>query len=114
MNYLAIEHNGECMEHVLINNNDGVSVFDEILDMEYADIVAYEDIEEFVFAVMCAVECEFDDDNDQTMVTLIDGNDNTFIWSIIIGSGDNEDELKYVFVDWKKDEKNYKYSEETY
>jgi hypothetical protein len=46
--------------------------------------------------------------DDQTIVTLI-GEDGVFIWSVIMGPGEN-DMVRYSLVDWKKDGKNYRYT----
>lgn len=105
MSYFAIESNQKCYEHVLIKDNNDNAMFKNYLDMTYDEMKDQEDLEEFVVAVMEAVS----EEGAQTIVTLI-GDDDIFIWSIIIGM-DGED-LRYVLVDWKKDGKSYRYEPE--
>lgn len=110
VNYLAIERNGQyLMDHVLFQRkDDGVIVFEEVLEMSYNEITAYEDIDAFVVCVMDMTNNYSGGDDDQTVLTLIDEND-VFIWSIIIGPGNTKDEVRYSFVDWRKDDKLYRY-----
>ena len=105
MSYFAIESNHKCYEHVLIKDDSGNAVFKNYLNMTYDEMKDQEDLEEFVVAVMEAAS----EDGAQTIITLI-GDDDIFIWSIIIGM-DGED-LRYVLVDWKKDGKSYRYEPE--
>jgi hypothetical protein len=80
--------------------------------MSYDEIKAYEHIDELIVGVMDAANEYFGSKNDEgTMITLV-GEDDLFIWSIIIGPGDNDDEFKYSFVDWTKDGKNYRYKKD--
>ena len=102
MSYFAIEHNGKCLDHVVIRDKDGSVMFSNYLNMTYDEMKSSEDLEEFVVAVMDAVN-----DEGQVLITLV-GDDNIFIWSIIIGVED-DDGIRYVLVDWKKDGKNYRY-----
>ena len=108
-NYLSVERNGKCIDHVMIQASNEELVFADIVNMSYDEIKSYEHIDELVVCIMDATNYHFKDkqDND-TIVTLVDKND-VFIWSILIGPV-NEDEIKYVFIDWKKDGKKYKYS----
>ena len=101
MSYFAIEHNQECLDHVVIRDKDENVVFGKYLDMTYDEMKSSEDLEEFVVAVMDAANDE------QVLITLV-GDDDVFIWSIIIGP-DGDDGVNYVLVDWKKDGKNYRY-----
>ena len=108
-NYLAIERNGQyLMDHVLIQRNDNEIMFEEVLSMSYDEIKTYDKIETFVVYIMDATNAYSKKDDDQVVVTLID-QDDIFVWSIIIGPGDVKDEFKYVFVDWRKDGKLYRY-----
>ena len=102
MSYFAIEHNQKCLEHVVIKDQDGNVVFGEYRNMTYDQMKSSETLDEFVVAVMDATG----DGGDQTLITLV-GDDDVFIWSIIIGR-DGED-LRYVLVDWTKDGRKYKY-----
>lgn len=103
-NYLAIERNQEYWDHVVIKDKNENIVFANYLDMTYDEMKSSEDLEEFVVAIL---DCTGDDKNGSAIVTLV-GDDDIFIWSIIIGPGENED-IRYVLVDWKKDGKNYRY-----
>ena len=101
MSYFAIEHNQECFDHIVIRDKDNNVVFGEYLNITYDEMKSSENLEEFVVAVMDAAG------DGEVLITLV-GDDNVFIWSIIIGS-DGDDGIKYVLVDWKKDGKNYRY-----
>lgn len=103
-NYLAIECNQKCWDHVVVKDKDGNIMFEDYLNMTYDEMKSSEDLEKFVVAIMDAAG---EGSNNDTIVTLVDEND-IFIWSIIIGSGEN-DSLRYVLIDWKKDGKNYRY-----
>ena len=106
MSYFAIEHSQKCLDHVLIKNSDGNVMFENYLNMTYDEMTSSDDLGEFVVAIM---DCARDADRGQVIVTLV-GDDDIFIWSIIIGTdGDN---LRYVLVDWKKDGKSYRYEPE--
>lgn len=107
MSYLAIERNGDTWDHVTIKDRDGNGVFVNYLDMSYDEMKSQEDLEDFVIAIMEATNAEIEDDDEQTIVTLI-GDGDIFIWSIIMGPGD-DDTVKYALVDWKKDGHNYRY-----
>ena len=110
-NYFAVERGGQCIERVAIGNRYGDLAFAETLDMSYDEIKNYEYISDFISCIMDATNTRFGDDDEQTIVTLVD-EDDIFVWSIIIGPGDTEDELKYVLVDWKKDGKLYRYAQD--
>lgn len=110
-NYFAIERNGNCVDHILFKDKDERSVFEDVINMSYDEVKAYEHIEEFVTCVMDATNVYFNECDSQTVVTLIDKSD-IFVWSIIIGpDGDNGD-LRYVFIDWQKDGKSYRYEKD--
>lgn len=110
MAYFAVERNGQSISNVVIASNDGDLAFKDIMEMSYDEMKSYNGLEEFVACVMDATNNHFDDFDEQTCVTLID-DDGVFIWGIIIGPGENEGDLRYVLIDWRKDEKRYKYSE---
>ena len=103
-NYFAIERNGNYWDHVVVKDKDDNVVFGNYLNMTYDEMKSSEDLEEFVVAIM---DSSRDVVDDNVIVTLI-GEDDVFIWSIIIGPGDDDD-LRYVLVDWKKDGKSYRY-----
>ena len=108
MSYFAIERNRHCMDHVVIKDNENRILFNDYLDMSYDEMKSSKNLEEFVIAVMDAASKSIGGDNNQTLVTLV-GNDNVFIWGIIIGTEDNDGDIKYVLIDWKKDGKSYRY-----
>ena len=70
--------------------------------MTYEEMKSQEDLDNFVIAVMDAT----DGDSDHAIITLV-GDDDVFVWSIIIGVID--DEIRYNLVDWQKDGKKYRY-----
>jgi hypothetical protein len=104
MSYFAIENNGEYHDHVILKDGNGHIMFENYLDMDYETMKYSTDLEDFVCAVMEASE-EMSG-GDQTVITLV-GEDDVFIWGIIIGNVDGD--IRYSLVDWKKDGKNYRY-----
>ena len=108
MSYFAIERGSHYLDHVVLNNeiNDTVG-FENYLNMTYDEMKSQEDLDDFVLANMEAADAMAPNENDQTIVTLI-GDDNIFIWSIIMGTVE-EDSVNYVLVDWKKDGHQYRY-----
>ena len=107
MSYLAVERNGDFWDHIMIVDNYKNSTFEHYLDMDYNTMKSQDDLEEFVIAIMEATNTEVESVDDQTIATLI-GDDNVFIWSIIMGPGE-DGTVKYALVDWKKDGHNYRY-----
>ena len=103
-NYFVIERNGSYWDHVVIKDKDGNVSFGNYLNMTYDEMKDSVDLDEFVVAIL---DASGDDTNGNDIVTLI-GEDDVFIWSIIIGPGE-DDEVRYVLVDWKKDGKSYRY-----
>ena len=106
MSYFVIEHNQKCLDHIILKDKDENIAFVDYLGLTYDEMKSREDLDEFAFAIFDAAN---DGDASQTLVTLVDDSD-TFIWSIIIGL--NDEELKYVLIDWKKDGKSYRYDPE--
>ena len=107
-NYFAIERDGKWINHVCITRDDGTIAFQDVMSMSYDEIKEYTDIHELIAAVMNATNEYFNCDDEQTLITLV-GSDDVFIWGILIGPSDNDDELRYVFIDWQKDGKKYRY-----
>lgn len=103
-NYFAIECNQRYWEHVVLKDRDGNVKFEDYLDKTYDEMKTSEDLEEFVVAVMDAAN---GDSGNNTIINLI-GEDGVFIWGIIMGP-DEDDGVRYVLVDWKKDGKSYRY-----
>lgn len=102
MNYFAVEYGSSYRDHITIVDQDGNRVFENYLNMTYDEMKEQEDLEEFVIAIMDAAS----DGQDQAIITLI-GDDDVFIWSVIMGVVD--DEIRYNLVDWTKDGKKYRY-----
>ena len=105
-NYFAIERTGRCVETLIVGEG-GAILFEDLMSMSYEEMKAYGNIEGFVVTVMDMVNTYFEEDDEPTTITLV-GEDNVFIWGILIGPED-EDGLKYAFIDWKKDGKSYRY-----
>lgn len=108
MSYFAIERNGAYKDHILIKDTETDSVvFENYLNMTHDELMSQDDLEEFIVAIMDAVDIDMDSsESDHTILTLI-GDDDVFIWSLLMGTVN--DELKYFDIDWKKDGKNYRY-----
>lgn len=109
MNYFAIERNGSYKDHIMIQDNETDSVaFENYLNMTYDEVMSQDNLEDFIVAIMDATDVEMgiEDSNDSTIITLI-GDDDIFIWSIMIGTVDNE--LRYLPIDWKKDDRKFRY-----
>jgi hypothetical protein len=108
MSYFAIERNQQCVDHVVIKDKNDRILFGDYLNTTYDEMKSREDLNEFVVAVMDATGKKIVSTNDQTIVTLVD-DDDIFVWSIIIGTVDGDDGIKYALIDWKKDGNNYRY-----
>ena len=109
--YFSIERNDQCYMPVRLADENGNIAFEDLMEMSYEDMKSYERIEEFVvYSMDAANELDRSDDM-ETTITLI-GEDGVFIWGIIIGPGEDDDSLNYVFVDWKKDGMLYRYAED--
>ena len=110
MSYFAIERNEKCWDHVMLQSRNGNSDFSDFMDMTYDEMQSDERLEWFIIAAMEATNEASGNSDDQTIVTLI-GEDDVFIWSIIMGPGENDD-IMYNLVDWKKDGHMYRYETE--
>lgn len=106
-NYFAIERNEQCWAPVILADRNGNHAYEEFLDMSYDEMKNSALLEDFVVAAMEAADRNCGVDDDQTIVTLV-GNDDVFIWSIIMGY--ENDDIRYCLVDWKKDGHSYKYA----
>lgn len=107
MNYFAIERDNQCWTNVILADSNGNAVFDDFLNMSYDEMKSSERLNDFVVASMDAANTKTTNEDYQTIVTLV-GEDNVFIWSIIMGPGEN-DMIRYALVDWKKDGYSYRY-----
>ena len=106
-NYFAIERNEQCWTPVILADRNGNPTFEEFLDMSYDEMKNSALLEDFVVAAMEAADKICNVEDDQTIVTLV-GNDDVFIWSIIMGY--ENDNIRYCLVDWKKDGHFYRYA----
>ena len=106
MNYFSIERNGRYWDHVYLKNNDEPA-FMNYLIMSYDEMKEQEDLEDFILSVMEATNTTSGEGDNQTIITLI-GEDDVFIWSIVMGLNENS-EINYFLVDWTKDGKKYCY-----
>lgn len=108
-NYFAIERNGECHAPVILADRNGNMALAEFLDMSYEEMKNSALLEDFVVAAMESADRICGVEDDQTIVTLV-GNNDVFIWSIIMGS--ENDDIRYCLVDWKKDGYSFRYEPE--
>lgn len=106
-NYFNIERDGKYVEKVIIKY-EGEIAFEDVMNMSYEEIKTYDKIGEFVTGMMDAANAYFQEGDSQTLIVLV-GQDDVFIWSILIGPGDNDDELRYSLIDWRKDGNKYRY-----
>lgn len=106
MNYFVVEKNNTYFDHVMIKDRDDNIIFGNYLNMTYDEMKSQKDLDDFVVAIMDAANAMIPNENDKTIITLI-GEDDMFIWSIIMGAVDEV--VRYSLVDWKKDGKNYRY-----
>lgn len=107
-NYFVIERSGKYIERLHFLKDGSEAIFEEVENMSYDEIKQYEHIESFVVAIMDATNQYFNEDDADTLITLVGEND-VFIWSILIGSEGDNDRIRYAFVDWLKDGRKYRY-----
>ena len=108
-NYFAIERNGQCWSPVVLADKYRQPAFEEFLDMSYEEIKASEKLGDFIMASMNAADNKSGTADEQTVVTLV-GEDGVFIWGIIMGPDpEQEHDVRFNLVDWKKDGKSYRY-----
>lgn len=107
-NYFVVERSGKYIEHLSFLKDDGTIAFEDVVNMSYDDIKQYEHIEEFVVATMDATNQYFNESDAETLITLV-GDDDVFIWSILIGSDRNNEDIRYAFIDWLKEGRKYRY-----
>lgn len=107
MNYFAVERANQCWTDVVLVNRDGQHTFDDFLNMSYDEMKSCKRLNDFVSACMEAADNKTTNPDHQTIITLI-GEDNIFIWSIIMSYGEN-DIIRYCLIDWKKDGRAYRY-----
>lgn len=113
MSYFAIERNNQCWDHVngMVNYVNMVqSRIDMLKESTYDEMKKKPWLEGFVMATMEYANELSGTDDDQTIITLV-GDDDVFIWSIIMGPGEN-DTIRYSLMDWTKDGRKYRYEPE--
>jgi hypothetical protein len=110
-NYFAIERDGKCIEQIILRDENGDIMFEDVMDMSYDELIENnENVQDFVVAAMDATNMYFDSYEDEpTVVTLI-GPDDVFIWGIIMEPIDGD--IEYAFINWQKDGKFFKYEQE--
>lgn len=106
-NYFAIERNGECWAPVILADHNGNPAFEEFLYMGYGEMKSSDKLEDFIVAAMDAANRKSGLEDCETMITLV-GEDGCFVWGILMDSNENDD-IRYNLINWKKDGKNYRY-----
>lgn len=107
-NYFAIEREGRHIEHMRLMDEHGNIIFEDVMNMSYDEIVAYDKVDIFVECVMNATNEYFSSNDEHTIITLV-GEDDVFVWGILIGPEGTDDKLVYKFVNWKRDGRSYRY-----
>ena len=109
-NRFCIDRNGDIIENVVLCNDNKETMFEDLMNMDFEQMTNYEHMEDFVVSSMDAVNEIYGGADEDTYVTLVD-KDGVLIWSVIMGPGENEGDVKYNFVDWRKDGKTFKYAD---
>ena len=91
-NYFAIERSGTCWSPMVLGDRNGKIAFEEFLNMSYDEMKTSDKLSNFVVASMDAANRKSDDVDGQTLVTLV-GEDDVFIWSVLIGPDADDGEL---------------------
>lgn len=110
MSYFSIERGNQCWDHVngMVNRVNMIqSRIDMLKESTYDEMKKKHWLEGFVMATMEYANELSGTGDDQTIITLV-GDDDVFVWSIIMGPGEN-DMIRYSLVDWTKDGKKYRY-----
>lgn len=107
-NYFAVERNGNTIDKIVLQDKEGNIAFADLMQMSYDEMKQYENIESFIVAIMDATNNFFGENDAETFVTLV-REDDVFIWGIMIGPGNTEDNLQYAFINWKQDDRRYRY-----
>jgi hypothetical protein len=113
MSYFVIERNDQWWDNVdgIANRVNMVQPrIDMLKSSTYDEMKKKPWLEGFVMAVMEEANELSGTGDDQTIITLV-GDDDVFVWSIIMGPGEN-DMIRYTLVDWKRDGKSYRYAPE--
>lgn len=111
-NYIIVEatygENKKTSKKIMAVKRHGLNLFPEVFKYNSAlQIQNYSSLGTFVVAMTGISEEEFGEGFNNLMVTLISGEDDTFICGVDIDvKGDN---LSYGVIDWRKDGKHFKY-----
>ena len=111
-NYFVIEQNDKHVDGVVLLDAEGEILYEDLMHMSYEEMKTYNKLEDFLFASQEASDSYFNTDGENTIVNLVNEED-TLVWGILFGPDpDNEEYLRYCFIDWGIDGKIYKYKKE--
>ena len=109
-NSFAIERSGKAIDDLIILDENGEIAFEDVMNMSCEDVLENnERIQEFIIAVMDSTNAFFEEEDDDTAVTLI-GPDGVFIWGAIL-IPDGEGGINYQFINWQEDGQIFKYED---
>lgn len=108
-NYFVIERKGQSWDDVKLHRYPTMTLrrIKRLKNSTYEEMKKTPWISSFIIAAMEAANHLSGDNDDYTAITLI-GEDGIFIWGILMGPTEDGD-ITYSFVDWKKNDKNYRY-----
>ena len=110
--YFVIEQNDKHVDGVVLLDAEGEILYEDLMNMSYEEMKTYDKLEDFLFTSQEASDSYFDTKGENTIVNLVNEED-TLVWGILFGPDpDNEEYLRYCFIDWGKDDKIYKYQKE--
>ena len=105
-NYFVIEQDNYYVDNVVLLYTEGNVLYEELMDMSYEEMKAYDRLEDFLFSAHEVLN------EKDTLISLVNEED-TLVWGILFGSdSENKEYLRYVFIDWGIDGKVYKYQKE--
>lgn len=111
-NYFVIERNDNYLEGVVLLDSDQNVLHEEIMNMSYEEMKEYDKLDDFLWEAYFASESYFETKGENTVISLVDSED-TLVWGILFGPDpDNEEALRYCFINWGEDGKIYKYQKE--
>lgn len=111
-NYFVIEQNDNYLEGVVLLDSDQNVLHEEIMNMSYEEMKEYDKLEDFLWEAYFASESYFETKGENTVISLVDSED-TLVWGILFGPDpDDEEALRYCFINWGEDGKIYKYQKE--
>ena len=111
-NYFVIEQNDNYLEGVVLLDSDQNVLHEEIMNMSYEEMKEYNELEDILWEAYFASESYFETKGENTVISLVDSED-TLVWGILFGPDpDDEEALRYCFINWGEDGKIYKYQKE--